>query len=233
MVRGRLMPIVRLHQRFAIEPRTANLTEGTLIVAESEGRPFCLFVDSLVGKQQVVIKGLGQRFQEHRRGRRLRHPRRRPRRPDPRYRRHLQREGLVASLSLISTDPTPVLNEREFEKISRLAYEHFGLDLRGGKQGLVSARLGKEAAPAWPEVLSALLRLRQSRPHRRCPGQHGGPPHHQPHQLLPRAEALRLSAQDHLPSPVHAFPDRHLERCLLQRRGAILDRHVAARRVAA
>jgi chemotaxis protein methyltransferase CheR len=36
------------------------------------------------------------------------------------------------------------LNDREFEKISRLAYEHFGLDLRGGKQGLVSARLGKE-----------------------------------------------------------------------------------------
>jgi len=62
MVRGRLMPIVRLHQRFAIEPRTAKLTEGTLIVAESEGRSFCLFVDSLVGKQQVVIKGLGQWF---------------------------------------------------------------------------------------------------------------------------------------------------------------------------
>jgi two-component system chemotaxis sensor kinase CheA len=62
MVRGRLMPIVRLHRRFAVEPRAARLTEGTLIVAESEGGPFCLFVDSLVGKQQVVIKGLGQRF---------------------------------------------------------------------------------------------------------------------------------------------------------------------------
>jgi chemotaxis protein methyltransferase CheR len=49
----------------------------------------------------------------------------------------------MASSSLIS-DSIPVLHEREFEKISRLAYEHFGLDLRGGKQGLVSARLGKE-----------------------------------------------------------------------------------------
>jgi chemotaxis protein methyltransferase CheR len=49
----------------------------------------------------------------------------------------------MASSSLIS-DSIPVLNEREFEKISQLAYEHFGLDLRGGKQGLVSARLGKE-----------------------------------------------------------------------------------------
>jgi two-component system chemotaxis sensor kinase CheA len=62
MVRGGLMPIVRLHCRFGIEPRTTNLTEGTLIVAESEGRPFCLFVDDLIGKQEVVIKSLGQRF---------------------------------------------------------------------------------------------------------------------------------------------------------------------------
>jgi chemotaxis protein methyltransferase CheR len=38
----------------------------------------------------------------------------------------------------------PVLNEREFEKISQLAYEHFGLDLHAGKQGLVAARLGKK-----------------------------------------------------------------------------------------
>jgi two-component system chemotaxis sensor kinase CheA len=62
MIRGGLMPIVRLHRRFAIEPRTTHLTEGALIVAESEGRPFCLFVDDLIGKQEVVIKSLGQRF---------------------------------------------------------------------------------------------------------------------------------------------------------------------------
>jgi chemotaxis protein methyltransferase CheR len=40
-------------------------------------------------------------------------------------------------------DSVPILNDNEFEKISRLAYEHFGLDLHGGKQGLVAARLGK------------------------------------------------------------------------------------------
>jgi chemotaxis protein methyltransferase CheR len=40
-------------------------------------------------------------------------------------------------------DSVPILNDSEFEKISRLAYEHFGLDLHGGKQGLVAARLGK------------------------------------------------------------------------------------------
>jgi two-component system chemotaxis sensor kinase CheA len=62
MVRGGLMPIVRLHRRFGMEARTTDFTEGTLIVAESQGRQFCLFVDDLIGKQEVVIKSLGQRF---------------------------------------------------------------------------------------------------------------------------------------------------------------------------
>jgi two-component system chemotaxis sensor kinase CheA len=64
MVRGGLMPIVRLHRRFAIEPRTTMLTEGTLIVCESGGHMFCLFVDDLIGKQEVVIKSLGQSFKD-------------------------------------------------------------------------------------------------------------------------------------------------------------------------
>jgi two-component system chemotaxis sensor kinase CheA len=64
MVRGGLMPIVRLHRQFETEPRSANLTEGTLIVVESEGRKFCLFVDELIGKQEVVIKSLGQNFKD-------------------------------------------------------------------------------------------------------------------------------------------------------------------------
>jgi two-component system chemotaxis sensor kinase CheA len=64
LVRGGLLPIIRLHQRFAIEPRTTSLTAGTLIVTESEGRSFCLFVDDLIGKQEVVIKSLGRRFRD-------------------------------------------------------------------------------------------------------------------------------------------------------------------------
>ena len=62
MVRGGLLPIVRLHRRFGVQPRTEDPTEGTLIVAESEGRAFCLFVDDLIGKQEIVIKSLGQGF---------------------------------------------------------------------------------------------------------------------------------------------------------------------------
>jgi chemotaxis protein methyltransferase CheR len=48
----------------------------------------------------------------------------------------------TSSLGII--DAAPVLKPGEFEKISRLAYEHFGLDLHSGKEGLVAARLGKK-----------------------------------------------------------------------------------------
>jgi chemotaxis protein methyltransferase CheR len=43
-----------------------------------------------------------------------------------------------------AADAVPVLHPGEFEKLRRLAYERFGLDLRNGKQGLVAARLGKK-----------------------------------------------------------------------------------------
>jgi two-component system chemotaxis sensor kinase CheA len=64
MVRGGLLPVIRLHRNFGIEPGIMNLTEGALIVTESEGRSFCLFVDELIGKQEVVIKSLGRRFKD-------------------------------------------------------------------------------------------------------------------------------------------------------------------------
>lgn len=58
-VRGRLLPIVRLHRRFNLKPKNEELKDGLLVVSECQGRQFCLFVDDLVGKQEVVIKSLG------------------------------------------------------------------------------------------------------------------------------------------------------------------------------
>lgn len=46
------------------------------------------------------------------------------------------------SLDLISGS-APVLTAREFDQIRRLAYDQFGLELRPGKESLVSARLSK------------------------------------------------------------------------------------------
>lgn len=60
MVRERLLPIVRLHRRFNIKPKSEKLCDGLLVVAECQDQHFCLLVDDLVGKQEVVIKSLGE-----------------------------------------------------------------------------------------------------------------------------------------------------------------------------
>jgi two-component system chemotaxis sensor kinase CheA len=60
LVRGALVPVVRLHQRFHVKPRFEQPWESLLIVSESGGRQFCLMVDELIGKQEVVIKSLGE-----------------------------------------------------------------------------------------------------------------------------------------------------------------------------
>jgi two-component system, chemotaxis family, sensor kinase CheA len=57
--RGYYLPIVRLHEVFGVEPRTRALDEGLIVVAEGEGHQRVgLFVDDLLGQQQVVIKSL-------------------------------------------------------------------------------------------------------------------------------------------------------------------------------
>jgi len=60
LVRGSLLPVIRLHQRFHVQPRHQNPWESLLIVAESGTKLFCLMVDELIGKQEVVIKSLGE-----------------------------------------------------------------------------------------------------------------------------------------------------------------------------
>jgi two-component system, chemotaxis family, sensor kinase CheA len=63
LVRGSLIPVTRLYRRFGVEPRSENPFECVLVVAEAEGRRVCLMVDELLGKQEVVIKSLGETFQ--------------------------------------------------------------------------------------------------------------------------------------------------------------------------
>ncbi len=56
--RGDYLPIIRLHEVFGVQPRTHALHEGLIVVAEGDGRRVGLFVDDLLGQQQVVIKSL-------------------------------------------------------------------------------------------------------------------------------------------------------------------------------
>jgi two-component system chemotaxis sensor kinase CheA len=62
LVRGSLLPVVRLYRSFAVQPRTEDPLDSVLIVAEVEGQRFCVLVDALIGKQEVVIKTLGETF---------------------------------------------------------------------------------------------------------------------------------------------------------------------------
>jgi two-component system, chemotaxis family, sensor kinase CheA len=56
------LPIVRLYEVFGTRPRTTQLHEGLIMVVEGEGRRVGLFVDDLLGQQQVVIKSLETNF---------------------------------------------------------------------------------------------------------------------------------------------------------------------------
>jgi two-component system chemotaxis sensor kinase CheA len=60
LVRGELLPVVRLYRRFGVKPRTEDPSQAVLIVAESGSRVYCLMVDDFIGKQEVVIRNLGE-----------------------------------------------------------------------------------------------------------------------------------------------------------------------------
>ncbi|MDY7575355.1 chemotaxis protein CheA [Actimicrobium sp. CCI2.3] len=63
-VRGEYLPLIPLHQMFGIAPRYTNPSEGIVVILESEGRKAGLFVDDLVGQQQVVVKNLESNYRK-------------------------------------------------------------------------------------------------------------------------------------------------------------------------
>lgn len=59
MLRGQYLPIIRMHEIFNVPTvKYTKLTEGLLVVVEGQGVRCGLFVDDLLGQQQVVIKSL-------------------------------------------------------------------------------------------------------------------------------------------------------------------------------
>lgn len=63
-VRGDYLPLIPLYKMFDIEPRFTNPSEGIVVILESEGRKAALFVDDLVGQQQVVVKNLESNYRK-------------------------------------------------------------------------------------------------------------------------------------------------------------------------
>ncbi|MDO5062185.1 MAG: chemotaxis protein CheA [Peptostreptococcaceae bacterium] len=52
------LPIIRLHELYDLEARHTALEDGILIWVEAGDHGYCLFVDELIGEQQVVVKPL-------------------------------------------------------------------------------------------------------------------------------------------------------------------------------
>lgn len=62
--RGKLIPLIRLDQMFNIKGDSFNPWEGLVVVVEYQGRQMCLFLDELLGKEEVVIKSLGETLKD-------------------------------------------------------------------------------------------------------------------------------------------------------------------------
>jgi two-component system chemotaxis sensor kinase CheA len=63
-VRGEYLPIIALHSLFNHHTDITDPTQGVLVLLESDGKKSALFVDRLVGQQQVVIKSLETNFKK-------------------------------------------------------------------------------------------------------------------------------------------------------------------------
>jgi len=53
------LPLIRLHELFAIEDAARDPQDAIVLLLENEGRRFGLLIDELIGQQQIVIRSLG------------------------------------------------------------------------------------------------------------------------------------------------------------------------------
>lgn len=51
-------PVIRLHELYGIQDACTTIDDGILMWLESGDKSYCLFVDKLIGEQQVVVKPL-------------------------------------------------------------------------------------------------------------------------------------------------------------------------------
>lgn len=61
-LRDSYIPVIRLHEKLGVEDARTDLEEGLLVVVEDSGKRAGIFVDDLLGQQQVVIKSLESNF---------------------------------------------------------------------------------------------------------------------------------------------------------------------------
>ncbi len=63
-VRGEYVPVVVLHEVFGVSGAITDYERGIMVIIEADGAKAALFVDALVGQQQVVIKSLEANYRK-------------------------------------------------------------------------------------------------------------------------------------------------------------------------
>lgn len=63
-IRQEYLPLIPLFERFNIVPRHTDPAHGITVIVESEGKKAALFVDDLVGQQQVVVKNIESNYRK-------------------------------------------------------------------------------------------------------------------------------------------------------------------------
>lgn len=58
LIRGNCYPVIKLYERFKIANAVIGIDQGVIIMVENNDKICCLFVDELMGEQQVVVKPL-------------------------------------------------------------------------------------------------------------------------------------------------------------------------------
>lgn len=61
-IRQTFYPIVRIHEMFDIADAVKDPWESVMVVVEGDGKRCCMMVDTLLEKQQVVLKDIGKNF---------------------------------------------------------------------------------------------------------------------------------------------------------------------------
>lgn len=57
-IREQPYPIIRLHRFYKVKTDITQVSQGIVMIVQNESKQFCLFADSILGEQQVVIKPL-------------------------------------------------------------------------------------------------------------------------------------------------------------------------------
>jgi two-component system chemotaxis sensor kinase CheA len=63
-LRDEYVPVIRLYDTFNLEPKVTDLEDGLLVIVEGDGQKVGLFIDELLGQQQVVIKSLETNYRK-------------------------------------------------------------------------------------------------------------------------------------------------------------------------